>query len=146
MLYLQYAMLYLSPKKTGLLMPSITKWVVSPLQGFPVCVLKILAILTVCCWIVSSAPSKDSTGWLKQAEVLMAEVQAGEHSFQFECREYLWCWNTLPWLTKTTLPLSICAKSQLAVFYLRMEVGKRCFWWKRCLWDLWKSPIILQIN
>lgn len=70
MQFSQYAKLYLSPKKTGLLVPrdGIKRWVVSRLSGLPVCVLKGLATLTVCCSIISSAPSKDSAGWLKQAK------------------------------------------------------------------------------
>lgn len=59
---------YLSPKKTGLLVPSVKRWVVSRLPGFLVCVHKGLATLTVCCSIISSAPSKDSAGWLQQAK------------------------------------------------------------------------------
>lgn len=101
--------------------------------------------LTVCCWIVS-ASSKESMGWLRQVEILVAEVRPGEHSFQFEFREYPWCWNTLSWPTKPTLSLSICVKSHVAIFDLRMEVGRWCFWWRRCLWDLQKSPVIFQIN
>lgn len=56
--------------------------------------LKVLAILTVCCWIVSSSPFKRLNGVAKAAEILIAKVWDGGHSFQFEFREYLWCWNT----------------------------------------------------
>lgn len=98
--------------------------------------------LTICCWIIS-AFFKRING---VAEAGGSPCGWGEHSFHFEFREYPWCWNTLSWPTKSTLFLSICVKSQVAVFNLRMEVGKWCCWWRRCLWDLQKSPVIFQIN
>lgn len=125
MQYSRYATFHLSPKKTGLLVPSIKGRAVSHLRGFPVCVLKVLAILTVCCWIVSSAASsfKRLDGVAKAEEVHVAKAGAGEHSFQFEFRECPWSWNPLPWPTKNALPLSICTKTRVVIFLSKLDKG-----------------------
>lgn len=54
-------------------------------------------------------PPGQGLGWRAQFSVLAQGISVG----------------TLWWLAKTTLPFPICEKSQVASFYLRMEVGKK---------------------
>lgn len=133
------------PQEIGLLLvPSVTRYIVSHLQAVLVCIFWVLAILPVCCWLLSSFKSLNGVaeaggrppglglGWRAQLSVWAQGISLKlEHSLMAD---------------QNHSPSSHLWEKSSGKFLSRNGSWKKVVWWRKCLWELWNRLLSCRLT